>query len=828
MKYYKKIYTQLALIMIALLLFMSSTPAAQKSAAPKEKKQKNEKKAERTNASAPQETAKSIERTKLSDDVDRQAKLLYEKAMELMEYKQYERGLAMLNTVVRDNQGSILAHRANMAMGKHFLDQNKPKEALNYFLLLTRVIAPVPGEKQDEELEALYHEALFQAGFSQYQSGQYSAAFPLFRQLTEVAGKSKWANMAYFYIGMSHYNLKNWNKAIESLSLVGTEVEDSGEKMGRIEIGQRFYAKITDADVPVLRKLNQPIRAEVKVDSGDVEIIDGVPVAGKKDEMLASAPTAIGRSKPGDGVIQMVGGDTLTVTYLDDSTLDGKKGVPRSGKVRAVSTGTIGFFLGDYSTPAYIAFPGQPQALVLRDADLDTSPAAQTVQVTVKSLQKIQAAEAAAGSEDVMNIFAVKDDAKEKWRERDSVTVTLTEQGEGTEIRTGTFIGKIKLAPVVTGSVVNATDDVLHCDELDELSVSYTDKVHLYGEDPRENTARIKVSGSVNSGVTADQFVVFEALLKARKESVEAEALVGLGAIYKDMGLESRAAQRATEALQKVDPVIMNRGKLPGELVESAFKLKWESELLQDNFSAATATCLAFNRLYPESILADQALMTLGRGLAQKGEYEQAVGVYSRVLQLQNPISAAEAQFRIGETLQKQAEAAAEAADETNSKWGNSGLNAKTALQNRMGGAIAAYRKTYETYPESSFAAEALGRVVRHYVDTDDFSQAAALLENVFTDYPDAAFLDEMLLLWAKVAYKMGDNEMSKGKLRQLIFDYPSSKHVSEAQKKLAAMDGKSEQGPEVKGSDTKDSEVKKQDAKDTEAKGAAAKGIQK
>ena len=64
--------------------------------------------------------------------------------------------------------------------------------------------------------------------------------------------------MAYFYIGMSHYNLKNWNKAIDSLSLVGTEVEeagDAGDELGRIEIGQRFYSKIEDADVPVMRKL---------------------------------------------------------------------------------------------------------------------------------------------------------------------------------------------------------------------------------------------------------------------------------------------------------------------------------------------------------------------------------------------------------------------------------------------------------------------------------------------------------------------------------------------------------------------------------------------
>ena len=93
--------------------------------------------------------------------------------------------------------------------------------------------------------------------------------------------------------------------------------------------------------------------------------------------------------------------------------------------------------------------------------------------------------------------------------------------------------------------------------------------------------------------------------------------------------------------------------------------------------------------------------------------------------------------------------------------------------------------------PSRQYAAEALGRVVRHYTDTEDYAQAGALLENVFANYPDAAFLDEMLMLWAKVAYKMGDAEMSKAKLRQLIFDYPSSKHVGEAQKKLAAMEAK-------------------------------------
>lgn len=741
-----------------------------------------------------QEEGKKAPRERAGEGIDRRAKHLFDKAIELMEYKQYERGLAMLNTVVRDNQGQLLAHMAHMEMGRHYLEQRQTKEALGHFMLLTRVLVPEPGEKQTEEETALYHEALFQAGFSHYQGGQYSACFPLFRRLTEVAARTKWANMAYFYIGMSHYQLKNWNKAIDSLSLVGTEVEEAGEggeELGRIEIGQRFYSKIVDADVPVMRKLGVPVQAQVKVSSGDMETLTGVPVPGKKHEMLTSAPTALGAAKPGDGVLQMIGGDTLEVTYIDDSTLDGRKGVPRVGKVKAVSTGTVGFFLGDHSTPAYIAYPGEPQVMMLRDADLDTSNAAESLTLTVKSYYKVEAAAAAAedDEQEMLDIFALDDEDEDVWKERDSITITLKEKGEGNAIRTGVFIGKVNLAPLADGVVPSASDNVLHCDELDELFVTYTDKVHLYGNEPRTTEARVKVSGSVNSGVTADQFVVFEELLKARKGSVEAEALAGLGEIYKDMGLDERAALRAKEALGKVDPIIMNRKKLPGDLVENAFRLKWESELLKDDFDAATATCLAFNRLYPESVLADKALMTLGRSLTDKEEFEKAVGVYEQVLKLENPISAAEAQFRIGETLQKRAIDSVEKADAHNSKWGKAGLTKATALQNAMGPAVAAFRKTYERYPESSFAAEALGRVVRHYVETDAFAQAADLLENVFNDYPDAAFLDEMLLLWANVGYRMGDKATAKAKLQKLIFDYPTSKFVADARKKLAGIE---------------------------------------
>mgnify|MGYP006281284395 CR=1 FL=1 len=718
----------------------------------------------------------AAERPKAASDVDRDAKRLYDQAVELLDMKQHERGLGMLQTVARDHQGTLVAHMAHMAMGKHHLEQRQYAEALNHFLLLSRLLEPKPGEAQPPQEQELHREALFNAGLAHYEAGQYAACFPLFRRVTEVAEKTPWANKAYFYIGMSHYQLKNWNKAIDSLSLVGTEVEEAGEEggetLGRIEIGERFYAKIDDADIPIMRRLGQPVKARVQVASGDDETIEGVPVPGRDNEMLASAPTALGLPKPGDGVLQMIGGDVLTVTYVDDSTVDGQKGVARSGKVKAVSTGVVGFYLGDLATPASVAYPGQPQVLTL----------------TVTSRYKVEEAEKK-DSDDLLDIFAKADD-EASWRDRDSVVVTLTEVGEGPEIRSGVFAGKIQLAVADDGTKPDPNDAVLHTQELDELVVRYTDAVHLHGDEPRETEAKVKVSGSVNSGVSADQYVVFEELLKSRKGVVESEALVGLGAIYKDMGLDDRAGQRAREALERVDPIIVNRQKLPGDIVETAFRLKWESELLKDDFESAAATCLAFNRLYPESVLADQALMALGRSLVDRGDYAKAVTMFGKVLQLQNPISAAEAQFRIGEALQKDAETKAEVADAHNSKWGKLGLNKSTAVQNLMDPAIAAYRRCYDLFPESSFAAEALGRVVRHYVDTENFAQASELLQSVFKDYPDAAFLDDMLMMWANVAFRMGDTELAKAKLRQLVFDYPGSEHLDEAQRKLAGLEG--------------------------------------
>ena len=56
-------------------------------------------------------------------------------------------------------------------------------------------------------------------------------------------------------------------------------------------------------------------------------------------------------------------------------------------------------------------------------------------------------------------------------------------------------------------------------------------------------------------------------------------------------------------------------------------------------------------------------------------------------------------------------------------------------------------------------------------------------MERVFQDYPDASFLDKMLLKWVVVAYRMGNYPVAKTKVDQLLAEYPNSTLAAKARK---------------------------------------------
>jgi TolA-binding protein len=170
----------------------------------------------------------------------------------------------------------------------------------------------------------------------------------------------------------------------------------------------------------------------------------------------------------------------------------------------------------------------------------------------------------------------------------------------------------------------------------------------------------------------------------------------------------------------------------------------------------------------------DQALLGIAQVKLEKELHVEAIAIYKQILGLPHSQVKAQAQYRIAEAM--------EASAKKTGRKSASGFNDE---------AIAQYKVVAERYPDSEFAGPALGKLVDYYIETKDYARADDLLEQVFTDHPDAPFLDSMLLKWVLVAFRMGDFRKAHEKCTQLIFEYPTSDFAEKAKKILPQIEAK-------------------------------------
>ena len=217
------------------------------------------------------------------------------------------------------------------------------------------------------------------------------------------------------------------------------------------------------------------------------------------------------------------------------------------------------------------------------------------------------------------------------------------------------------------------------------------------------------------------------------------------------MGLQDGAAGQVAEGMDRCAQIIRQED-LPGELVQEAFVLRWEMQILVEDLEGAIATCNAFNRRFPESRYADQALLRIGQALIGVGDYEQARAVLSQIVSLEDQEAIAEAQFLIAQAIEAEA--------------------------GSLEPAIPTYESIANRFPQTSFAGEALGRLIQYHIDERDYVTATDMLRSVFEQYPDKDWLDRMLVRWAVLAYRQGDLKTSLDKAQRLLLEYPDSPQV--------------------------------------------------
>lgn len=701
------------------------------------------------------------------------------RANELLEANQDDRGVKMLETIL-DQYGDLdVRFEALLALGKHYIQERDQPKAVRYLNQIRPLGQRDPMPTGD--LLDVYLEALYQVGVANFQMQQYGAAFPVLRKITEDHPNSVWANQAYYYIGMCHFAQSRWQQAIEALSLVGTFIDPDSEAVQYVEAGRRFYVKVEDMDLPVVHNLGRTVRLRIEASSGDSVTIPLQPLAMGKGVFIASVPAEVGTPvkeselpEPKSPVLQVLGGDELTVRYVDGNTPEGKKDVPRQSNVKVVSTAGLQFTLGTFEEPASVAYLDQPLFIKLEDADMDVGPARDAVTVRVASRYRRE--EGAGDAERFDAEVAAAEAEEDQWAVRDEIELNIEELGDEKPIRSGEFGGSVHVH-LAGGDEADRTDDRLVAERGDQIRVSFIDDRHIEGTSPREAANTIEVVGEIDARPRATQNVVTDPVLKAKKNIVEATAFLELARIFKSMGLLDSAREKANEGLERVDGIIKEQATIPDDDRQQAFKLRWELFIAQNNYAKAIATAQLFNQLYPGSPFVDQALLGIAEVRLEQEDYTGAQEIYRQVLNLEDSQAKAEAMFQIARTQQFLAERkeAQDAAQE--------GREPKNIISED---AVKTYRECARKFPDSEFAGKSLGKVIDYYVKNRDYIRADDLLSQVFQDYPDADFLDTMLLKWVVVSFRMGNFQKAYDKCSDLLFQYPESDHAETAKQLLS------------------------------------------
>ena len=696
--------------------------------------------------SAPRQTA-AVARDEL------RARRMMESALELLRAGQDDRGVSMLEAVGDMFPESAARYRAALALGRHHGERNQ----------FDRALAALTEARNSPE-EAEQAEAWFLTGRVHFQRANYNEAFAALRRVINDYPASEQTNLAYDLIGQAHFQQGRWGKAVEAFQLVGTAVPASLAEADEVlvEAGQRLFVKVHDRDLRILSGLGERLYVTLEAESGDREAVNLRRLGRSGEDWIASVMMAPEPSEPNDGVLTVRGGEVVTVTYVDRNNAQGEVDVPVVTRVRVVSTGNVSITDGAYNRSVRGVFAGQPSYVRLVDLDLDVTSNPDIAEVEVVALYKVEREEETSMPQQLDVETMDEAEAEEEWEARGRITLRLDE----TANHSGEFRGIFR--PVLAEHATGADGELLVMPG-DEVEVRYLDETHMRGEQPETRTARVQV---VVGGSTEPQSIVSEANevnTQAQKLLIEAQLLHRWASIFKDVGLDESAFSKADEGLDKVEEImaLTARQSLNRDLLEQSFAVRWDLYLVQDRLNQAIATCMALVELFPDTTLVDRAFMNIAHARAATGELEdmrEAIRVYRTVLELPQSTYQAEAQYRIGEVTEDMIR-----------------YNLRPGQEPNFAPAMLEYQRCAEMFPHSPFAGESFNKIINFHITQRDYLRSVELMDRVMQDYPDAPWMDEILVKWGVVAFRMGNRTVALQKFMQVLEEYPNGPAAAQA-----------------------------------------------
>ena len=693
---------------------------------------------------------------------DRAAKKLIEAGDARYEAEETSKALEIWKSVIERYPKSRMRFDAHMRMGNFYLDRDR-----SYDRARTHFEAVVVEENKDDDQRA---EATLKTGICYYHARNYGKCFQVMRDVVEKFPVSSQVNEAYYYIGLGHFQLAHYSRAIAALEKVGTTLNSDDSQVRKLEAGKRFFVKIEDADLAVLES-GEAVEVKCKAASGDEEICQAFPVGRNVRLVLGSIPTKLGQASPGNGTLEVRGGDTITVTYVDQHTADKSVDKLVSQEVQVVGNALVAVTDGAYAETLRGVVLGKAINLRVTDADLDTTDEADKLPVAVavyrqKTDQELEAETAAATAKADPNTPTDESGQPqiERFKKIDQVATTLVEHaaGEGAAVHTGVFHGTV---PLVKVDKPIEGDDTLQAMPGDELRVIYQDERHTR-EGTREVKAIVKCLEGNIGGVRVTRAVITDQELRVQTQLKTADALTNIGNRYKEFGLREKADEKYSQALAVCEDSMEEARKLGGSLLEQTYVQLWKIYFERDDLDLAAAMCQRLQNEFPNSGFVDDALLQLGEVARKQGNLNRAIGIYTRIVNMPKSQLRGEAQFGVAECYEQMALASDGAA--------------ATQLQDRS---FQEFKKVYDQFPDSGRVGEAVAKMANYYYQQKDFARAIDTFETVLANHPDAKFLDVILFNYGRCLYRMDRRAEAKRRFDQLIGDFPESPLAADAKK---------------------------------------------
>jgi tetratricopeptide (TPR) repeat protein len=770
---------------------------------------------------------------------DRAARKLIEAGDARYDADELAKALEIWRSVIERYPRSRVRYVAHMKLGEYFLDRDR-----SYDRARTHFEGVADELNRDEEMRA---EATLKIGICFYHSRNYGKCFQIMRDVIENFPVSGQVNQAYYYIGLGHFQLGHYSRAISALEKVGTTLSEDDEQAGKLEAGKRFFIKIEDADLAVLDP-DESLTLNCRTSSGDEEQVRCFPVGRNVRLVLGSIVTRLGKPLSGNGTLEVIGGDTVTVEYIDQQTSDQEVNRKILYEVTVVGNGHVTITDGAFRESILGVVLGKTVNIKISDPDRDISDDADKITAVVeihrlKTEEELEAeateAAAAAIDEAATPTDPAADDPNrptddplleakpeiERYKLIDTVTVNLTEVLRTIDAPDDTSpepgpepVDKEEstpqdIDPPGAPEPAEATPDS-NSDGGQSTSQPVDDSIHsgiFQSVVAISNSPEVIIDDNILQGIPGDQVrVKYLDELHMADGVNELRALArclegNIGGVRVTRARISDQELRIQTQLKTADALtqIGNRYKEFGlkakaqEKYEAALRVcetvmsevqRLRGRLLEETYVQLWHVYFEMDRLN----LAAAMCQRLQNEFPSSGFVDDALLQLADVAREQGELNRAISIYsRLVnmKTSQLRGQAQFGIAECYDVMADDAEGNGSLQLRDR---AFQEYKKVFDHFPESGRVGDAVAKMADHYYEQKDYARAIDTFETVLENHPDAKFLDVILFNYGRCLFRMKRVPDAVRRFEQLIGEFPESPLATNAKQIVDAVKAQS------------------------------------